>query len=53
MKIDLVDAKEMTITPETTAELLALKAFDGAKITIEKAKPFHTNVETLKIEAAK
>ena len=44
------DEKTIVITPENTAEMVALRNFEHGKISIEKPHPFTTNVEVIKIE---
>lgn len=50
MKIEMRDEKTLVITPESIAEQVLLKRFEGAQAKTEKPQPFHTNVEPLIIE---
>jgi len=50
MKVEMRNDKTLIITPESTAEMIALHGFEGAKLSIEKPQPFTMNVEALKIE---
>ena len=40
----------LIISPESTAEMIALQGFDKAKVSVEKPQPFTPNVEQLKVE---
>lgn len=50
MIVELNDENTIVIKPESTAELLALGRFAGAKVTLEKAGWFQPNVDSLKLE---
>ena len=49
MRAELRDENTLIVTSESTAELVALAKFEGAKVEIEKPKPFQANVELIRI----
>jgi hypothetical protein len=50
MRVEMRDAKTIIITPENTAEMVALQKFEGAKLSIEKPAPMQPNVDSIKIQ---
>lgn len=52
MKVEMRNDRVLIITPESTAEMIALHGFEGAKLSIERPQPFTMNVEALKVEKA-
>lgn len=50
MRVELRDEKTMVVTPESTAELVALLKFSGGTVQVEEPKPFQANVQVLKVE---
>ena len=50
MKVEMEDERTIRITPESTAEMIVLRSLAAGTVTIEKPKPFQTNVESLLIK---
>jgi hypothetical protein len=49
MEAKMESDKTLTITPENTAEMVALKAFIGGKVEVRQPQPFAVNVQALTI----
>ena len=47
MQVAMRDEKTIEITPENVAEHHLLEKFDGCKISVERPKPFDSNVVKL------
>lgn len=50
MKVEMRNSTTIIVSPENTAEMVALQGFAQAKVSVEKPQPFTSNVEVLKVE---
>ena len=49
MEVKMEDRNTLTITPENTAEMMALEGFRGAIVDLEQPRPFTPHVVKLAI----